>query len=79
MERLIRSCKILNIEVPYSVPELIEVTKEIVRVNNLHDGCYIRPIVYLGYGEMGVNPLGAPVNVAIAAWPWGAYLGEERR
>ena len=77
MERLLRSCKILNIEVPYSVPELIEVAKEIVRVNGLSDGCYIRPIVYLGYGEMGVNPLGAPVNVAVAAWPWGAYLGEE--
>jgi branched-chain amino acid aminotransferase len=77
MERLLRSCKILMIDVPYSLNELIEATKEIVRVNELHDGCYIRPIVYLGYGEMGVNPMGAPVNTAIAAWPWGAYLGEE--
>src|ERR1700677_2532261 len=49
----------------------------IFRVNELHDGCYIRPIIYLGYGEMGVNPMGSPVNTAIAAWPWGAYLGEE--
>jgi branched-chain amino acid aminotransferase len=77
MERLLRSCKILMIDVPYSVSDLCEATKEIVRVNELHDGCYIRPIVYLGYGEMGVNPMGAPVNTAIAAWAWGAYLGEE--
>jgi branched-chain amino acid aminotransferase len=41
------------------------------------EGCYIRPLVYLGYGEMGVNPLPAPVNVAIACWPWGAYLGDD--
>ena len=46
-------------------------------MNELNDGCYIRPIVYLGYGEMGVNPLGAPVNAAMAAWAWGAYLGED--
>jgi branched-chain amino acid aminotransferase len=56
MERLLRSCKILMIDVPYSVSELCEATKEIVRVNELHDG---------------------PVNTAIAAWAWGAYLGEE--
>ena len=48
-----------------------------VRVNGLADGCYIRPFVYLGYGEMGLNPLPCPVNVAIAAWPWGTYLGDE--
>ncbi|MGC2173871.1 MAG: branched-chain amino acid transaminase [Acidimicrobiales bacterium] len=77
MERLLRSCKILMIDVPYSLNDLCGAAKEIVRVNELHDGCYIRPIVYLGYGEMGVNPTGSPVNTAIAAWPWGAYLGEE--
>ncbi|HEV7959043.1 MAG TPA: branched-chain amino acid transaminase [Acidimicrobiales bacterium] len=77
LERLLRSCKILMIDVPYSLADLCGATKEIVRVNELHDGCYIRPIVYLGYGEMGVNPIGSPVNTAIAAWPWGAYLGEE--
>jgi len=76
MDRLLRSCKILMIEVPYSLSELCEAAKEVVRVNELHEGCYIRPLVYLGYGEMGVNPIGAPVNTAIAAWPWGAYLGE---
>ena len=62
---------------PYSLNDLCGAAKETVRVNELHDGCYIRPIVYLGYGEMGVNPIGSPVNTAIAAWPWGAYLGEE--
>src|ERR1700677_4675967 len=77
MERLLGSCKILMISVPYNLSELCHAAKEIVRVNELHDGCYIRPIVYLGYGEMGVNPMGAPVNTAIAAWSWGAYLGEE--
>ncbi len=77
MERLLRSCKILMIDVPYSLTQLCDAVKEVVRVNELNDGCYIRPIVYLGYGEMGVNPMGAPVNTAIAAWSWGAYLGEE--
>ena len=48
-----------------------------VRVNGLPDGCYLRPLVYLGYGEMGLNPLPSPVNVSIAAWPWGSYLGDE--
>jgi branched-chain amino acid aminotransferase len=49
----------------------------VVRANDASDGIYLRPLVYLGYGEMGVNPAPAPVNVAIAAWPWGAYLGDE--
>ena len=48
-----------------------------MRVNGLNDGCYIRPLVYLGYGEMGLNPLPCPVNVSVAAWPWGTYLGDE--
>jgi branched-chain amino acid aminotransferase len=77
MQRLIRSCKILMIDLPYTCEELCEAAKEIVRVNEMHDGCYIRPLVYLGYGEMGVNPIGAPVNAIIAAWPWGAYLGDD--
>ncbi|HQU26668.1 MAG TPA: branched-chain amino acid transaminase [Acidimicrobiales bacterium] len=77
MTRLLASCKILMIDVPYTLDELCDAAKEVVRVNELTEGCYIRPLVYLGYGEMGVNPLSAPVNVAIAAWPWGAYLGDE--
>ncbi|HLA92904.1 MAG TPA: branched-chain-amino-acid transaminase, partial [Actinomycetota bacterium] len=51
-------------------------TKEVIRANGLN-ACYIRPVAMRGYGEMGVNPLNAPVNVFIAVWPWGAYLGEE--
>ncbi len=77
MERLLRSCKILMIDVPFSVDELCDATTEVVRVNELNEGCYIRPLVYLGYGEMGIYPLTSSVNVAIAAWPWGAYLGDE--
>ncbi len=76
IERLMRSCKILMIPMSYSVDELVEACVEVVRVNDLADGCYLRPLVYLGYGEMGINPLNCPVNVAIAAWPWGAYLGD---
>ncbi len=48
-----------------------------MRANGLKDGCYIRPLIYLGYGEMGLNPLPCPVNVSVAAWPWGTYLGDE--
>jgi branched-chain amino acid aminotransferase len=77
MERLLRSCRILMIEVPYGLNQLCEVAKELVRVNELNDGCYLRPLVYLGYGELGVNPIGAPVNTAIAAWSWGPYLGDD--
>ena len=62
--------------VAYSKTELIQATKDTIRANAL-DSCYIRPIAFRGYGEMGVNPLNAPVNVFIAVWPWGAYLGEE--
>lgn len=76
IQRLFDSAKILFLEIPYTVDELIEVTKETVRRNQL-PSCYIRPLVYLGYGEMGLNPLPCTVNVSIAVWPWGAYLGEE--
>ncbi|OYV64835.1 MAG: branched chain amino acid aminotransferase [Actinobacteria bacterium 21-64-8] len=76
MERLQRSCKILMIELPYTLDELCEAAKEIVRVNELTEGCYMRPLVYLGYGEMGIYPLNSPVNTVIAAWPWGSYLGD---
>jgi branched-chain amino acid aminotransferase len=77
MVRLFNSCKIIMIDIPFSVDELINAAVEVVRVNDHPDGCYVRPLVYLGYGEMGVNPLPAPVNVAIATWAWGAYLGED--
>ena len=74
--RLFNSAKIFMIDVPFTVEQIIEATKATVRVNGLSE-CYIRPLVYLGYGEMGLNPLPAPVNVSIAVWPWGAYLGDE--
>ncbi len=76
-QRLLNSCKVLSIDLAYSLEVLVEATKEVVRVNDVPNGCYIRPLVYLGYGEMGVNPKPSPVNVAIAVWPWGAYLGDE--
>ena len=77
MQRLLNSCKILMIEVPFTLDELCDAVVATVRANEMNQGCYIRPLVYLGYGEMGVNPLPAPVNVAIACWPWGAYLGDD--
>ena len=76
IERLFRSAKILCIDIPYSVDELVDAVKETVKVNKL-PSCYIRPLAYLSYGEMGLNPLPCSVDVAIAAWPWGAYLGDE--
>jgi branched-chain amino acid aminotransferase len=76
IRRLFNSAKIFMIDVPFTPEEIIEATKTTVRVNGLAE-CYIRPIVYLGYGEMGLNPLPCPVNVSIAVWPWGSYLGDE--
>ncbi len=76
IKRLFKSAKIYLMEIPYSPEVLIDVTKELIKINNLKS-CYIRPIVFRGYGEMGLNPLNCPVDVAIAVWPWGAYLGEE--
>ncbi|MGH8993606.1 MAG: branched-chain amino acid transaminase [Acidimicrobiia bacterium] len=76
IRRLFDSASMLMIEVPFSVEQIVEAVKETVRVNNV-ESCYIRPLVYLGYGEMGLNPLPCPVNVSVAVWPWGTYLGEE--
>jgi len=73
---LFKSAHIYHIDIPYQPEELIGAVKETIKVNDLAH-CYIRPIVFLGYGEMGLNPFGVPVQVAIAVWPWGAYLGEE--
>src|SRR5918911_1492665 len=76
IRRLFDSAKIMMIDVPFSPQQIVDATKETVRVNGL-DSCYIRPIVFLGYGEMGLNPLPCTVNVSIAVWEWGAYLGDE--
>ncbi len=76
LKRLFRSAHLYHLEIPYPLQALVEAVKETIRANGLAS-CYIRPLVLRGYGEMGVNPLNAPVNVVIAVWPWGAYLGEE--
>ncbi|MEL7209650.1 MAG: branched-chain amino acid transaminase [Actinomycetota bacterium] len=76
IERLYKSAQIFMIDIPFTPEELVDATVETVRVNDV-PSCYIRPIVYLGYGEMGLNPLPCPVNVSIAVWPWGSYLGDE--
>jgi branched-chain amino acid aminotransferase len=76
IRRLYQSAFIYRKEIPFTQEQLVEATKQVVRANGLAS-CYIRPIVFRGYGEMGLNPLSAPVNVAIAAWPWGTYLGDE--
>lgn len=76
MQRLHNSGMVYMMDIPYSVDELIKATKELIRINGL-DECYIRPIAYRGYGEMGLNPLNSPIDVAIAVWPWGTYLGDD--
>jgi len=76
VDRLFHSCHILQIKPSYSSEEIRKAIIETVRANELEE-CYIRPIVYIGYGAMGLYPKANPVNVAIAAWQWGTYLGEE--
>ena len=76
LERLLRSAELYYMPVPYTVEELRAATLELVARNGLRS-CYIRPIVNRGYGQMGLNPLDAPLDVTIACWEWGAYLGEE--
>ena len=76
IERLFSSAKILGFEIPYTVDELIQATKDTVASTGLAS-CYVRPLAYLGYGEMGLNTLPCSTEVAIACWPWGAYLGED--
>jgi len=76
IKRLFRSAEIYMMDVPFSVEDLVAATKETVRVNRVAS-CYIRPLIYLGYGEMGLNPLTSKCRVSIAVWTWGAYLGED--
>ena len=75
-ERLFNSAHIYGMKIPFTREQVMEAQKEVVRANKL-DECYIRPIAFYGSEKMGVSPKGASVRVAIAAWPWGAYLGEE--
>lgn len=75
--RMERSARIFQMEIPYSVDELMEATFALIRANGLTE-CYVRPLAYRAFGgEMGVNPSANPVDVAIAVWAWGAYLGED--
>ena len=76
VDRLFNSAKILGIEIPFSNQEIYDNILSVVRENNLEE-CYIRPIVFLGDNKMGLNPNGVDVRVAIAAWPWGTYLGDD--
>lgn len=75
IERLFRSAHILGMDIPYTVDELVAATKATVVSTGL-PACYVRPIAYYGYGEMGINTMPCKVDVAIACWPWGAYLGD---
>ena len=76
MKRLHNSARLLHMELPFSVDELKTATNELIGHNGLPE-CYIRPIAFYGYGELGVATRGNPVEVAIMSWPWGSYLGEE--
>jgi branched-chain amino acid aminotransferase len=76
LERLQRSAELYYMELPFTLEKIREATHDLIRRNNLRS-CYIRPIAFRGYGEMGLFPLNTPVDVVIAVWPWGAYLGEE--
>jgi branched-chain amino acid aminotransferase len=75
LRRLIDSARIYRMEPPYDGAQLAEAVRELVRANGMN-ACYIRPIVLRGYGAMGVHPAGNPVDVFIACWEWGAYLGD---
>ena len=75
-QRLYNSAKIFQMKVPFDMETLIEAQKEVVRANKL-ESCYLRPLVWIGSEKMGVSARGNTIHVAIAAWPWGAYLGEE--
>src|ERR671931_232775 len=76
LKRLDNSAKLLGMELPYSVDELRLASHELIAINGLPE-CYLRPIAFFGYGELGVSAVGNPIDVAIISWPWGAYLGED--
>ena len=76
IERLYNSAKILGMPMPYDVPTIVQACKDVVADSGL-DACYLRPIAYYGYGEMGLATGACATDIAIAAWPWGAYLGDD--
>lgn len=76
MERLVRSAKLYYMELEYSAEQLLDFTKQVVVKNGLTD-CYIRPLAFRGYGEMGLFPLNSPIEYSISAWEWASYLGDD--
>jgi branched-chain amino acid aminotransferase len=77
IRRMFNSAKIYRMKIPYSVATIVAACKDVIRENKLFDGAYLRPIVYRGYGEMGVaGNIEEPARCSIAAWEWGSYLGE---
>ena len=76
IKRLYHSAKVYRMQIPYSLDDYCEICLEVIRRNKMQR-CYIRPVVYRGYGDVGVNPLPCPVETAVAVWDWGAYLGPE--
>jgi branched-chain amino acid aminotransferase len=76
LQRLHNSARLLYMDLPYSVAQLREASLDLIGVNGLPE-CYLRPIVFYGYGELGVSTAGNPVETVIMSWPWGAYLGDE--
>ena len=76
INRLFNSAKILKMDIPFDKEEIRQAIKDTIRENKLRS-CYIRPLIYRGFKELGINPFKCPVNCAIAVWEWGAYLGEE--
>jgi len=75
-DRMFNSCKIYRMDIPYSKDEINQVIIDLINMNKLKE-CYIRPLVYRGYENLGVDPTGVPIEVSIAVWPWGKYLGPE--
>jgi branched-chain amino acid aminotransferase len=75
-ERLFNSAKILRMKIPFSMEEAMQAQLDVVKANNLKS-CYLRPLTWLGSEKLGVSPKGAKVHLMVAAWAWGAYLGEE--
>jgi branched-chain amino acid aminotransferase len=78
LDRLASSAELFYLDLPYSVEEIRSATHELIARNGLRS-CYIRPLVFRGYGEMGLFAKGSPMEMVIAAWPWGAYLGDEAK
>ncbi len=76
VQRLMNSAKIYRMDVPYSANEVSQAILDTIRENGMRE-CYIRPVIFRGYGELGVSPLGCPVDVVVAVWVWGKYLGKE--